>query len=206
MPKRCNCYGCFGNYPHEPYTKVVSFPKDPNERERWILAMPNEPNRLRSLKQIYICESHFDCDWTTCKGGKRPTQPPSVFKDIPKTCLKQSKLKPRPTSSCTADARRVKELKKAEILDKIQNFETFCTEMRLRYPQFPFCIENEKFYMSATDKIGQKVELFIHFKHVESAFGVLLLQAAEKHGINSSKNLFPLQKIVLYQNGLRLNQ
>ena len=97
-------------------------------------------------------------------------------------------------------------MKKAEILDKIQNFETFCTEMRLRYPHFSFYIENENFYMSATDKIGQKVELFIHFKHVESPFGILFLQAAEKHGINLSKNLFPLQKIVLYQNGLRLNQ
>ena len=29
MPRMCNCYGCSGNYPAQPYTKSVSFPNDP---------------------------------------------------------------------------------------------------------------------------------------------------------------------------------
>ena len=43
MPRRCSCFGCRGNYDGTTYVKVISFPKDPEERERWMLAMPNEP-------------------------------------------------------------------------------------------------------------------------------------------------------------------
>ena len=57
MPCMCNCYGCSGNYPAQPYTKTVSFPNDPDKRERWIQAMPNDPASLRSLKQINISAS-----------------------------------------------------------------------------------------------------------------------------------------------------
>ena len=35
MPKKCNVFGCRGNYRCEPYTKVVQFPSDEDERDRW---------------------------------------------------------------------------------------------------------------------------------------------------------------------------
>ena len=70
MPKKCNVYGCRGNYRSEPYTKVVQFPTDETERNRWIVAMPNERSSLLKLKQIYACANHFDCDWMKVKGGK----------------------------------------------------------------------------------------------------------------------------------------
>ena len=76
MPCMCNCYGCSGNYPAQPYTKTVSFPNDPDKRERWIQAMPNDPASLRSLKQINISASHFNCTWKSCRGGSRPSEPP----------------------------------------------------------------------------------------------------------------------------------
>ena len=85
MPRRCSCFGCRGNYDGTPYVKVISFPKDPEERERWILAMPNEKESLRHLKEIYICETHFNCEWVSVKGGKRPKEPPSRFPGIPKS-------------------------------------------------------------------------------------------------------------------------
>ena len=62
MPKKCNVYGCRGNYRDEPYTKVVSFPTDEVERNCWIEAMPNERSSLLQLKQIYACVRHFDCE------------------------------------------------------------------------------------------------------------------------------------------------
>ena len=62
MPKKCNVYGCRGNYRGKPYTKVVSFPTDEVERNRWIEAMPNERSSLLQLKQIYACARHFDCE------------------------------------------------------------------------------------------------------------------------------------------------
>ena len=78
MPKKCNLFGCRRNYRCEPYTKVVQFPSDEDERDRWIDAMPNERSSLLQLKQIYACYHHFDCEWVTVKGGKRPSQPPSI--------------------------------------------------------------------------------------------------------------------------------
>ena len=71
MPKKCNVYGCRGNYRGEPCTKVVLFPTDEVERNRWIEAMPNERSGLLQLKQIYACVRHFDCKWIiTVKGEK----------------------------------------------------------------------------------------------------------------------------------------
>ena len=61
MPKRCNIFGCNGNYEGQPYTPVTSFPDDPEERERWILACPNDPVKLRKLKEIWTCKSDFEC-------------------------------------------------------------------------------------------------------------------------------------------------
>ena len=194
MPRRCNLYGCLGNYPSQPYTKTVSFPKDPHERERWILAMPNDPKSLRSLSEIHICASHFDCEWISSKGGWRPSQPPSVFPSVPKSCFKQVSLQPRPTSTSSSDARELNSHLNAESLDKIKGFESFCAGIQTRYPLFKVYREEDNFYISQTDKIGQKVVLFMHFKYVESCFGFLFLNVVEKYGIEVSKKLFPLQK------------
>ena len=104
MPKRCAAFNCHGNYRGEPYSPMVSFPNDEQERHAWICAMPNRPESLRDRSKLWICASHFDCDWITVKGGKRPAGPPTVFKDIPKSCLKQGISSPRSTKTVTADA------------------------------------------------------------------------------------------------------
>ena len=48
MPKKCNVFGCRGNYRCEPYTKVVQFPCDGDELDRWIDVMPNESSSTSS--------------------------------------------------------------------------------------------------------------------------------------------------------------
>ena len=64
MPKHCASAGCRENYCGEPYcVPVVKFPRDQEERQRWIDAMPNDPETLKNRKDIYICSSHFDCEW-----------------------------------------------------------------------------------------------------------------------------------------------
>ena len=72
MPRKCAAFNCRGNYRGEPYTKVVNFPQDLAEREIWIKAMPNDPKTLANKKEIWVCASHFDCEWVTVNGGKRP--------------------------------------------------------------------------------------------------------------------------------------
>ena len=44
MPFRCAAAGCRGNYDGEPSVPMVKFPKDPEERQRWIDAMLNPLN------------------------------------------------------------------------------------------------------------------------------------------------------------------
>ena len=54
MPNKCNVYGCRGNYRGEPYTKVIEFPHDEAERNRWIDAMPNDRSSLEKLKKYML--------------------------------------------------------------------------------------------------------------------------------------------------------
>ena len=71
MPGRCNIFGCKGNYPGEPYSPVTPFPSKKNERderERWILASPNDPVKLCQLEQIWACKSHFECGFVKTRG------------------------------------------------------------------------------------------------------------------------------------------
>ena len=103
MPKRCAVYNCRGNYNGEPYSSLVSFPKDTDTRNLWIDSMPNDRSTLENRKEIWICASHFDCPWITVKGGKRPSNPPTLFDGVPKSCMKQVQNKKRSTVSTSSD-------------------------------------------------------------------------------------------------------
>ena len=103
MPFRCAAAGCRGNYDGEPSVPMVKFPKDPEERQRWIDAMPNDPETLKGRKEIWICMSHFKCDFVKIQGGKRPSNPPSFFPVVAKSCFKQTSSIPRQTQFATAD-------------------------------------------------------------------------------------------------------
>lgn len=194
MPRHCSCFGCKGNYDGTPYVKVISFPKDPEERERWILAMPNEKESLRRLKEIYICETHFNCEWVSVKGGKRPKQPPSIFPGIPKSALKQVTSAPRPTSSSTSQSRAKKVHAAAEAADKIRDFDQFRAKISSYFPGFNVIKDQKNLYLSRTDATGQTVKQFFHLQQVNSPFGFLFLNRVEKDGIEVPKRLFPLQK------------
>ena len=194
MPKRCAAFGCRGNYAGEPYSRKVRFStEDKEERNSCIEAMPNEPGSLNDRKEIYICASHFDCDWKTSKGGKRPTQAPSVFPNVPKSCRKQI-LPARRSDAATSDIRREKERKHLETLDKINDFEHFSEEVGRRFSDFTIFKNNEDLSLSKTDAFGRKVLQFIHFKKVTSPFGFLYLVSAEKDSMEISKGMFSLQK------------
>ena len=194
MPRRCSCYGCRGNYDGTPYVKVISFPKDLEERERWILTMPNEKESLRRLKEMYICETHFNFEWVSVKGGKRPKDPPSIFPGVPKSVLKQVTSASRPTSSSTAEARATKVQAADKAADKIQDFDHLCAEISSHFPGFNVIKDQENLYLSRTDATGQTVKQFFHFQLVSSPFGFLFLHRVEKDGIEVPKRLFPLHK------------
>ena len=198
MPRSCNALGCKGNYRGEPYSQMISFPskeKDPDEWDRWVSAMPNERKQLEELKEIWICRKHFNCEWISCRGGKKPVAPPSIFPGVPSSCFKQTQLKPRSTKSTSSDIRHEKQLRLEEELDKIKDFENFKEQCASRYRQFNvICNDTEDLYMSRTDPTGRRVLMFLHFRQIVSPFGFLYLVGVDKSETPLSKSLFSLQK------------
>ena len=197
MPRRCSVFECNGNYDGEPYTPTVSasLTSYPEDREKWIAAMPNDRASLEKLSKINVCKHHFDCEWYTVQGGgQRPRQPPSIFPKVPKSCLKQTATKSRTTKAGTAEARSALKKKVEDEKDRITDFETFCKGISRRHKLYRVIRDGDNLYLSLTDQIGQKVLQFVHFKKVVSDFGFLFLEKAEKTGVQLPKKLFPLQK------------
>lgn len=42
MVRKCSVYGCRTNYDCHNQGKVYAFPRDPDEREKWIRNLPNQ--------------------------------------------------------------------------------------------------------------------------------------------------------------------
>ena len=90
--------------------------------------MPNEKKSLMSKKVDHVCASHFDCDWITVFGGKRPSNPPSVFKNVPSSCLNQVNSAPRSTKNCLSHQRADNELNLKRDKNKVVDFNIFTFE------------------------------------------------------------------------------
>ena len=154
MGRKCNVYGCRGNYSAEPYSKVVSFPdKDeyPDEWERWIEAMPNERKTLDELKEIWVCATHFNCEWKKFRGRKRPIAPPCVFFWCAKIMFKTSVI-PCQVNFCNMEKRAQNDAERAEIFNRIKDFKSFCKEIGDRYHQFNVIYnDGDDLYLSMTD-------------------------------------------------------
>ena len=72
--------------------------------------MSNEPTWLASKKQKgEYCTSHFDCDRVTIRGGRRPSQPCSIFPGVSKSCLKEVHESQRTTQNSTVEVRQQKQ-------------------------------------------------------------------------------------------------
>lgn len=194
MPKRCAVYGCQGNYRGQPYTKVVRFPEDELEHDRWIKAMPNAGPSLVGRRNLYICATHFDCEWITYRGGRRPVVPPSIFPGIPKSCLKQSQAKKRATSRTSSTARQQQEAERQLQENNMKDFVSFTRELPRRYPQYIVKFEKDEVYMSLLNDTGSQVTQFLHFRKIESPFGFLYLDTVEKNGYQIPKHHFTLNK------------
>ena len=195
-PNRCNIFNCKGNYPGEPYNETTKFPtaeKEPQEREWWILACPNEPDSLRSLKNIWACKSHFT-EFTKARGGSRPSGPPTIFPGVPTSCLRQHNEERRKTSTTTAAAREKNEKQNDDKKDKIGSYDQFVKTVGKKYKKFTVICEDDDLTLSTTDKLGRNVVQFLHFKHVQSPFGFLYLERVEKEGFEVPKKSLNLQK------------
>ena len=128
MPKKCGVAGCNGNYNSENKCCVFRVPKDAAERQKWLDVLPVRDNFEVNADKFIICERHWNPDPPMINlpgGSTRPSIPPSVFPNVPKSCLPTPKPEPRTTNK---EDRQLEHFRKK---DKIVSFETFSPEKEL---------------------------------------------------------------------------
>ena len=145
--------------------------------------MPNDPASLLEKEEIWVCVTHFEGEWATVRGGRRPINPPSIFPGVPKSCLKQVQNKQRPTRCGSAETRRKSEEATNDQRDKITNFKDFVREIKKCFPLFYFVNDGVDSTMFRTDKMGREVLVFIHFSEVVSPVGFFKFVTAERNGM-----------------------
>jgi hypothetical protein len=95
MCRKCSVAGCTSNYDSQPeLIPVYKFPKDIEERERWLAALPN---RVNVTANSVVCKKHWpeDTPMKKVKRYFRPSDPPSLFPGFPSSSFQQ--IKPGPS-------------------------------------------------------------------------------------------------------------
>ena len=98
MPNKCSIIKCRGNYDDATKCRVFRLPKDEQERQKWLNVLPPLRNFDIDPSKFFICDKHWPADtpMKTVPGGhSRPISPPSIFNDIPSSCLPTPKPSPR---------------------------------------------------------------------------------------------------------------
>ena len=74
---------------------VHKFPADESEKKAWTKAIPRE--NLLVTKYTVVCGKHWpsSANFKSVHGHLRPTEPPTIFPEIPSSCLVPPPLKAR---------------------------------------------------------------------------------------------------------------
>ena len=87
---------------------IYRFPPDEEEKNKWIKAIPRA--NLTVNNNTRVCRYHWLADCTTfivSRGKERPTETPSIFDDIPASCLSSPPPKPRKTTFASCSSRNI---------------------------------------------------------------------------------------------------
>lgn len=124
MPLKCCVPKCHSNYDNEKtYIPVYKLPTDEEERKTWVRMIPRA--NLKITQYTAVCKQHWPSDikFKASRNGKlRPADPPTIFKNIPDSCLSTPPAKFRKTTErTTSDARNVEhdelvEFKRLDVL------------------------------------------------------------------------------------------
>lgn len=143
MVRKCCVTGCKSNYLTEKEkVSVYRLPSDPEERQRWLKAIPRD--NIPDKKDTVVCSKHFPPDFPVVKinGKIRPRDPPSVF-NLPKSLLPTPLPPKRSTKKAGSSSRSCIDDELSTFLknDNIPTFETLCTE----FPNRKFEYETTSF-------------------------------------------------------------
>ena len=129
MVKTCCLYDCKTNYRTERKdNEVVSVDRFPNkknmeERQRWIDVVKKINANLEIGDETVICSRHWpkNCSMIRYNGKERPSEPPSVFENIPKSIIPPPPPPPRSTQRTSCHERNRME----DELDSFYQLDTF---------------------------------------------------------------------------------
>lgn len=104
MAKKCIVPHCTTNYRkkkksqiNKEKTPVYRLPADPEECVTWMKSLPFK--NLETSKHSVICQKHWPASFKTVskKGKLRPSEPPSVWPGVPRSCVPTPTAPLRPT-------------------------------------------------------------------------------------------------------------
>ena len=148
-------YGCKSNYATGDTVTVFRFPKDEQQRTRWVSALPNA--NFVWTKDAVICAKHWPDGFESKKvqgGNVQPTDAPTVFENVPPSCLPPAQPK----------------LRSAENTLDIRNAEP---------DELPLFLERDKFSIDKfIDAIGDNGKDFVCHR----TSGELCLQSGSREG------------------------
>ena len=108
-------------------------PKHPEERQRWIKAIPRD--NIPDREDTVVCANHFPVNFEVVKvkGKERPKNPPSIFDNIKKSLIPTPPPAKRKTTKASNSIRTLKEDELGAFLknDKIDSFESICASISL---------------------------------------------------------------------------
>lgn len=141
MVNKCCVPNCNSNYrvtkkdPNFQRQSVYKFPKDKDECNEWIAAIPRK--NLFVTEYTVVCRLHWpeDAEFISLRGRNfRPKNPPSLFPNIPKSCLRSTLSKKRSSQKCLSEQRHIQEdeLNKFKIKDAL-DYNLLLTEVPKKY-------------------------------------------------------------------------
>jgi hypothetical protein len=137
MVKKCCVTGCNSNYLKESEkVTVYRLPSNPEERKRWMKAIPRD--NIPDKPDTVVCAKHFPPNFAVVKvkGRERPSEPPSIFKNLPKSLLPTPPPLKRSTNKATSASRSIKEDELSKFLEadkfsSLQNLTDILSQNRL---------------------------------------------------------------------------
>ena len=183
MGRKCSVYGCRSGYKsskdqdtlklgNEANTEVkfFRFPKGPDQRRKWVRALPNNLKVEDITDNMTVCSKHFPPDVQKRKHQSHwiPVEPPTLCLIKEKSCCSAPQPKARPTKRSLADSRRDDPDKELwNFLDK-QKFklDSFCSKLQLELSPFNallvWGLDNKSFSILSVARQGPVYNFAIH--------------------------------------------
>lgn len=122
MPRKCSVARCRSGY-DDSSVRIYMFPKDLENRDRWIQSLPNVLHKV--TENMGICAHHWpsNAEMVKRKGHDVPKFPPTIFPNCPPSLQRQ--IQPRPSRrlderGVSSTARNMVDMKaeqRADIID-----------------------------------------------------------------------------------------